>query len=50
VNAFVVYDLLQNNKIAEIVKASDPEILGDTLLGWQKMGGFTIPVWLVAAA
>jgi len=38
VNAFVVYDLLQNNKIAEIVKASDPEILGDTLLGWAENG------------
>ncbi len=38
VNAFVVYDLLENNKIAEIVKASDPEILGDTLLGWAENG------------
>ncbi|HPR35400.1 MAG TPA: hypothetical protein PKY64_06970 [Anaerolineaceae bacterium] len=37
-NAFVVYDLLQNTKIAEIVKASDPESLGDTLLGWAEDG------------
>lgn len=37
-NAFVVYDLLQNNKIAEIIKESDPEILGDTLLGWAENG------------
>ena len=38
VNAFVVYDLLQNTKITEILKASDPEILGDTLLGWAENG------------
>ncbi len=37
-NAFVVYDLLQNNKIAEIIKESDPQILGDTLLGWAENG------------
>ena len=37
-NAFIVYDLLQNAKIAEIVKESDPEILGDTLLGWAENG------------
>lgn len=37
-NAFIVYDLIQNAKIAEIVKASDPEILGDTLLGWAENG------------
>jgi hypothetical protein len=38
VNAFVVYDLIENTKIAEIIKASDPEILGDTLLGWAEDG------------
>ncbi len=37
-NAFIVYDLFQNNKIAEIVKESDPQILGDTLLGWADDG------------
>ena len=37
-NAFIVYDLLQNNKIAEIIKGSDPQILGDTLLGWAENG------------
>ncbi len=37
-NAFVVYDLLQNTIITEILKASDPEILGDTLLGWAENG------------
>ena len=37
-NSFIVYDLLENTKIAEIVKASDPEILGDTLLGWAENG------------
>lgn len=38
VEAFVVYDLLQNYKIAEIIKESDPQILGDTLLGWAENG------------
>ena len=38
VSAFVVYDLLEKNIVAEIVKASDPEILGDTLLGWAENG------------
>ena len=37
-NAFIVYDLLQNTKIAEIIKESDPQILGDTLLGWAENG------------
>lgn len=37
-NAFIVYDLLQNYKIAEIIKESDPQILGDTLLGWAENG------------
>ncbi len=37
-NAFVVYDLFQNAKITEIAKVSDPEILGDTLLGWAEDG------------
>jgi hypothetical protein len=37
-NAFIVYDLLQNFKTAEILKGSDPQILGDTLLGWAENG------------
>lgn len=37
-NAFSVYDLLANNIITAIVKSSDPEILGDTLLGWAENG------------
>ena len=37
-DAFIVYDLLQNYKIAEIIKESDPQILGDTLLGWAENG------------
>lgn len=37
-NSFIVYDLTQNMKVAEIAKVSSPEILGDTLLGWAENG------------
>ena len=37
-NSFIVYNLLENFKIAEILKDSAPEILGETLLGWAENG------------
>ncbi|HNZ16235.1 MAG: hypothetical protein KBA05_07120 [Anaerolineaceae bacterium] len=37
-NAFIVYDLWEKSKIAEIPKHSSPDILGDTLLGWAENG------------
>ena len=37
-NAFIVYDLTANMTVTEIAKESDPQILGETLLGWAENG------------